>query len=102
MSDDLDLLARAALAEDAPAGDLTSRLTIPTGTVCTAELVAKQDGVLAGAETAAAVFAAAAEQDATTLTIDWKLADGATVAPVTAWRSSTARRRRCCGPSARR
>ena len=81
MSDDLDLLARAALAEDAPAGDLTSRLTIPTGTVCTAELVAKQDGVLAGAEAAAAVFAAAAEQDATTLSIDWKLADGATVAP---------------------
>ena len=81
MSDDLDLLARAALAEDAPAGDLTSRLTIPAGTVCTAELVAKQDGVLAGAEAAAAVFAAAAEQDATTLSIDWKLADGATVAP---------------------
>ena len=81
MSDDLDLLARAALAEDAPAGDLTSRLTIPTGTVCAAELVAKQDGVLAGAEAAAAVFAAAAEQDATTLSIDWKLADGATVAP---------------------
>ena len=81
MSDDLDQLARAALAEDAPAGDLTSRLTIPAGTVCTAELVAKQDGVLAGAEAAAAVFAAAAEQDATTLSIDWKLADGATVAP---------------------
>ena len=81
MSDDLDLLARAALAEDAPAGDLTSRLTIPTGTVCTAELVAKQDGVLAGAQAAAAVFAAAAEQDATTLSIDWKVADGVTVAP---------------------
>ncbi len=80
MSDDLALLARAALAEDAPAGDLTSRLTIPTGTVCAAELVAKQDGVLAGVESAAAVFAAAAEQDATTLSIDWKLADGATVA----------------------
>ena len=73
MSDDLDLLARAALAEDAPAGDLTSRLTIPSGTVCTADLVAKQDGGLAGAQAAAAVFAAAADQDATTLSIDWKL-----------------------------
>jgi nicotinate-nucleotide pyrophosphorylase (carboxylating) len=81
VSDDLDQLARAALAEDAPAGDLTSRLTIPAGTACTAELVAKQDGVLAGVEAAAAVFAAAADQDRASLTIDWKLADGDTVAP---------------------
>ena len=81
MPDDLDLLARAALAEDAPAGDLTSRLTIPAGTVCTAELVAKQDGVVAGVAAAAAVFAAAAEQDSAPLTVDWKLVDGATVAP---------------------
>jgi nicotinate-nucleotide pyrophosphorylase (carboxylating) len=79
--DDLDLLARAALAEDAPAGDLTSHLTIPAGTACTAELVAKQDGVLAGVAAAAAVFAATAEQDGAPLTIDWKLADGAAVAP---------------------
>ena len=81
MSDDLDQLARAALAEDAPAGDLTSRLTIPAGTACAAELVVKQDGVLAGVEAAAAVFAAAADQDRAPLTIDWKLADGDTVAP---------------------
>lgn len=81
MSDDLDQLARAALAEDAPAGDLTSRLTIPAGTACTAELVVKQDGVLAGVDAAAAVFTAAADQDRASLTIDWKLADGDTVAP---------------------
>ena len=81
MSDDLDQLARAALAEDAPAGDLTSRLTIPAGTACTAELVVKQNGVLAGVEAAAAVFTAAADQDRSSLTIDWKLADGDTVAP---------------------
>jgi nicotinate-nucleotide pyrophosphorylase (carboxylating) len=81
VSDDLDQLARAALAEDAPAGDLTSRLTIPAGTACTAELVVKQDGVLAGVEAAAAVFTAAADQDRSSLTIDWKLADGDTVAP---------------------
>ncbi len=81
MSDDLDQLARAALAEDAPAGDLTSRLTIPAGTACTAELVVKQDGVLAGVDAATAVFTAAADQDRASLTIDWKLADGDTVAP---------------------
>lgn len=81
MSDDLDQLARAALAEDAPAGDLTSRLTIPAGTACTAELVVKQEGVLAGVEAAAAVFTAAADEDRTSLAIDWKLADGYTVAP---------------------
>ena len=81
MSDDLDQLARAALAEDAPAGDLTSRLTIPAGTACTAELVVKQEGVLAGVEAAAAVFAAAADEDRASLTIDWKLADGDVVAP---------------------
>ena len=68
------------MAEDAPAGDLTSRLTIPAGTACTAELVVKQDGVLAGVEAAAAVFTAAADQDGVPLTIDWKLADGDTVA----------------------
>jgi nicotinate-nucleotide pyrophosphorylase (carboxylating) len=80
VSDDLDQLARAALAEDAPTGDLTSRLTIPAGTLCTAELVVKQDGVLAGVEAAAAVFTAAADQDRASLTIDWKLADGDLVA----------------------
>ena len=80
MSDDLDQLARAALAEDAPTGDLTSRLTIPAGTLCTAELVVKQDGVLAGVEAAAAVFTAAADQDRASLTIDWKMADGDSVA----------------------
>jgi len=79
--DDLDMLARAALAEDAPAGDLTSRLTIPEGTTCTAEVVAKQHGVLAGVAAAAAVFAQAAREDAVSLAIDWKLADGAAVEP---------------------
>lgn len=81
MPNDLDVLARAALAEDAPDGDLTSQLTVPAGTVCAAELVAKQHGVLAGVEAAAAVFAAAAEADDVTLSIDWKFADGAIVEP---------------------
>ena len=81
MADDLDLLARASLAEDAPDGDLTSRLTVPARTACVAELIAKQDGVLAGAAPATAVFSAAAAQDHADVSIDWKHDDGAAVAP---------------------
>ncbi len=74
--DELDQLARMALAEDAPAGDVTSRSTIPAGTRCGAELVVKQDGVLAGVDAARAVFEAGAERDQTDVQIDWKAADG--------------------------
>jgi len=73
---DLEELAYLALAEDAPTGDTTSSLTVPAGTRCTAELIAKQDGVLAGVEAAAAVFAAAAAQDGADLAVDWKAGDG--------------------------
>jgi nicotinate-nucleotide pyrophosphorylase (carboxylating) len=69
-------LARMALAEDAPSGDLTSRSTIPEGTSCEAELVIKQDGVLAGLEAAVAVFELAAAQDGTDVAIDRKAGDG--------------------------
>jgi nicotinate-nucleotide pyrophosphorylase (carboxylating) len=69
-------LARLALSEDAPGGDITSRTTIPEGTSCEAELVIKQDGVLAGLEVAVAVFETAAAQDGTTVEIDRKAADG--------------------------
>ncbi len=74
--DELEQLARMALAEDAPAGDVTSRSTIPAGTRCGAELVVKQDGVLAGVDAARAVFEAGAERDQTDVQIDWKAADG--------------------------
>ena len=69
-------LARIALAEDAPGGDSTSRATIPAGTSCEAELVIKQDGVLAGLEAAVAVFEVAAAEDGTTVEIDRKAGDG--------------------------
>ncbi len=69
-------LARLALSEDAPGGDITSRTTIPECTSCEAELVIKQDGVLAGLEAAVAVFETAAAQDWTTVEIDRKAADG--------------------------
>jgi nicotinate-nucleotide pyrophosphorylase (carboxylating) len=76
MEDDLDQLARMALAEDAPAGDVTSRSTVPPGTRCAAELIVKQDGTVAGVGAAAAVFAAAADEDGTDMQIDWKTGDG--------------------------
>lgn len=69
-------LARIALAEDAPSGDLTSRTTIPEGASCEVELVVKQDGVLAGLEAAAVVFELAADQDGTDVQIDRKASDG--------------------------
>ncbi len=81
MTDDLERLARLALAEDAPSGDVTSVATVPVGTRCHAEIVVKQQGVLAGVDAAAAVFAAASAEDAADLVVDWKLGDGARVVP---------------------
>jgi nicotinate-nucleotide pyrophosphorylase (carboxylating) len=78
---DLQELARLALAEDAPDGDVTSSSTVPEGTRCTAELIAKQRGVLAGVAAATAVFAEAAAQDGTDLSLDWKATDGDTLDP---------------------
>jgi nicotinate-nucleotide pyrophosphorylase (carboxylating) len=71
-----EALARIALAEDAPSGDITTRATIPEGTSCEAEVVIKQDGVLAGLEAAVAVFEVAAAEDGTALDIDRKAGDG--------------------------
>jgi nicotinate-nucleotide pyrophosphorylase (carboxylating) len=59
--DDVLVLAREALAEDAPGGDLTTQLTVAPGIGCTAELVAKQPGVLAGMTVGRAVFEVAAD-----------------------------------------
>lgn len=46
----------AALAEDAPAGDVTSTLVIPAQAPATAALAAREPGVFAGAEVFAAAF----------------------------------------------
>jgi len=75
----LTALARSALAEDAPAGDLTTELTVGADVVCTAELIAKKPGVIAGIDVARAVFDEAASQDGTTLEIDVKSPDGTVV-----------------------
>jgi nicotinate-nucleotide pyrophosphorylase (carboxylating) len=76
MGHEHEALARIALAEDAPDGDITSRATIPEGTSCEAEVVIKQDGVLAGLDAAVAVFDVAAAEDGTTVEIDRKAGDG--------------------------
>ena len=51
----------AALAEDAPWGDVTSEALLPAEAVADAQLVAREPGVLAGADAAREAFARAAE-----------------------------------------
>jgi nicotinate-nucleotide pyrophosphorylase (carboxylating) len=46
----------AALAEDAPSGDITSTLVIPANAQATAVLAARESGVFAGADVFAAAF----------------------------------------------
>jgi nicotinate-nucleotide pyrophosphorylase (carboxylating) len=80
--DELGFAVNRALAEDAPAGDLTARLTIPVHARCTAGIVAKGTGVLAGTGVAERVFGEVARQDgAGAITVEWLAADGDMVAP---------------------
>jgi nicotinate-nucleotide pyrophosphorylase (carboxylating) len=80
-SDDLLALVRAALDEDAPAGDLTTEAVLQPGLGCTAELIAKEAGVVAGVRSAEAVFAVASTQDGTDVGVDVKTPDGSVVSP---------------------
>lgn len=77
---DFTAIAGVALAEDAPRGDITTRLVVPDGVRCTAELVAKQPGVIAGTAAALAVFELAANEDGAAVSVDVKVPDGARVA----------------------
>lgn len=52
----IETAVRAALAEDAPWGDLTSEALIPASATATAELVARESGVFSGGEVFAAAF----------------------------------------------
>ncbi len=63
-----------ALEEDAPFGDLTSQAFIPAGALATADLVACEPGVLAGAE----VFSIAMSRRDYAVKVTSALADGAT------------------------
>ena len=53
---EIDRIVGAALDEDAPWGDLTSETLIPADATATAELVAREAGVLSGIEVFAAAF----------------------------------------------
>lgn len=53
---EIDPLIRAALAEDLPAGDVTSESLVSPASVSEAAFLAKAPGVLAGIEVARRVF----------------------------------------------
>jgi nicotinate-nucleotide pyrophosphorylase (carboxylating) len=60
----LDPILRRALEEDIGTGDVTTQATIEPGTQATAELVAKEDFVLAGVNVARRVFQLLSEETA--------------------------------------
>lgn len=73
----IETTVRAALAEDAPWGDLTSEALIPASATATAELVARESGVFSGGE----VFAAAFALTDARVAVDVRTADGTRFAP---------------------
>ena len=79
-AEDLAIVHRA-LEEDAPNGDLTSELVVPPTLRCTAELIAKEAGILAGTGVARTVFDVTADQDGTEVEQGWQLDDGAPLMP---------------------
>lgn len=54
----VEAIAKRALAEDIGSGDVTTLITIPEDSVSTADIIAKEPGVLAGMPVALAVFRA--------------------------------------------
>jgi nicotinate-nucleotide pyrophosphorylase (carboxylating) len=81
-AEDLAIVHRA-LEEDAPTGDLTSELVVPVSAHCTADLIAKEAGILAGTGVARAVFDVAADEDGVEIEQNWRLGDAAPLVPGT-------------------
>src|SRR6266508_4573290 len=80
--DEIRELVDRALAEDAPSGDLTTRLTIAEQATCRAELRAKAAGVLAGKACPQATFDLVSKQDGLgSVEVEWKFADGDSIGP---------------------
>lgn len=73
-----EALIRAALEEDTGRGDLTTWLTVPAGLEGHAEIVAKEQGVLAGLPLARKIFD---RLGATEVTVRAHLAEGETLLP---------------------
>ena len=74
---EIERIVSAALDEDAPWGDLTSEMLIPVAATATAELVAREPGILSGIDVFARVF----ELVDPTTTIELLAQDGAAFAP---------------------
>ena len=70
-------LVRRALAEDVGPGDITATAVVPRAARAVAQLVARTDGVLAGAEVAALAFSLVEPQVA----VEYHRRDGARLAP---------------------
>ena len=68
----IDRLVRLALEEDAPWGDLTSQTLVPAETRFTASLVAREPGVLCGAQ----LFTAAMQVTDPGIAVEFKYQDG--------------------------
>jgi nicotinate-nucleotide pyrophosphorylase (carboxylating) len=79
---EVENIVRRALAEDIGTGDITTAVTIPAASKSRAQIIAKEDGVIAGIDVARLVFALTAEcygfDPKKGLTFEPKLADGDT------------------------
>ena len=94
---EIDRIVGAALDEDAPWGDLTSETLIPADTTATAELVAREPGVLSGID----VFAASFRLVDPRVTVEALVRDGEPFeAGATCWLASRAPHGASCVPSA--
>jgi len=56
INQEIDAIVEAALLEDIPEGDITSESMIPVESCSRADLIAKEDGILAGIDVAERVF----------------------------------------------
>jgi nicotinate-nucleotide pyrophosphorylase (carboxylating) len=68
----IEKIVRAALEEDAPWGDITSQTLIPAEVIVTAQLVAREPGVLCGED----VFQAAMELTNVAIVTEFHVSDG--------------------------
>lgn len=62
---EVEEIVRRALSEDIGSGDITTALTVSPASVCTAHIIAKEDGVIAGLPVAAICFQLVAESYST-------------------------------------
>lgn len=69
----IDRVVAAALLEDAPWGDLTGQVFLPADAMATAQLRAREDGVLSGADVVTAAFRLTDPQ----VEVTFQLSDGA-------------------------